>query len=1005
MALTKQAVPINFSQGLDTKSDPKQVQLGKFLALNNSVFDKQGGLVKRNGFGNITDLPNTEQTTLTTLNDNLLATGSNLYAFSQNTNQWLNQGVIQPVQLETQSLVRSSTSQTSADASVTSTGLTCLVYMDSGIAYYQVSDSNTGQQIVNRTALPATAKNPRVVLLGQYFIITFIATVSGSPHLQFIAVPTAVPSSPLAADDLSATVNTINAAYDVYVSGQTLYAGWSSTPTTVRMVAMNSILIVSAPVTITATPISKISVTAEIVGTNNVVWATYWDAATNNAHTTSYNNVSNFLINTLAPTQILTGVVVSQITSVSSNGLLTVFYETDNTYSFAPNAKTDYVSVLTVTSPGGVVSSPTVILRSVGLASKPFIKADGVIYTLVAYGETNQPTYFLIDSTGNIYMRLAYSNGGGYLTTQVLPSVSQVDDTYLIPYLIKDLLTTVNKTTDPTTPTSAVYTQTGINLAKFSINTVGQLSAQIASTLHLTGGQLWMYDGVRPVEHGFHVWPENAAVTTSTTGGSLSAQQYNYVFTYEWTDNQGNLHRSAPSIPLAVTTTGATSTNTINVPTLRLTYKLDPNPVRIVGYRWSVAQQTYYQFTSVTSPVINDTTVDSVTIVDTLADSSIIGNAILYTTGGVIENIAAPASIASALFKNRLFLVDAEDQNLLWFSKQVIEAVPVEMSDLLTIYIAPTSGAQGSTGPITALSALDDKLIIFKNTAIYYLTGIGPDNTGASNDFTDPVYITASVGCANPNSIVLMPQGIMFQSDKGIWLLGRDLNTTYVGAPVEQYNDIEVVAAKAIPGTNQVRFVLSNSITLVYDYYYGQWGTHSNVNAISATLYQGKDTYLNSYGSVYQETPSAYLDGSRAVLMSFTTSWINIAGVQGYERFYEMYLLGTYFTPFKLSMQIAYDYNTSSLQTTTITPDNYTGKWGSENQWGSGGPWGGPGNVFEARLFPQVQKCESFQVTLTEIYDPQYGGIPGEGLSLSGLNLVIGAKKGYRTQKASQSFG
>ena len=74
---------------------------------------------------------------------------------------------------------------------------------------------------------------------------------------------------------------------------------------------------------------------------------------------------------------------------------------------------------------------------------------------------------------------------------------------------------------------------------------------------------------------------------------------------------------------------------------------------------------------------------------------------------------------------------------------------------------------------------MDDKLIIFKKDAIYYITGTGPDNTGANGTFSDATFITSTVGCANPSSIVLMPNGIMFQSDKGIWLLDRQLGTTY----------------------------------------------------------------------------------------------------------------------------------------------------------------------------------------------------------------------------------
>ena len=165
-----------------------------------------------------------------------------------------------------------------------------------------------------------------------------------------------------------------------------------------------------------------------------------------------------------------------------------------------------------------------------------------------------------------------------------------------------------------------------------------------------------------------------------------------------------------------MTTTGTgTGFITLVVPPATATMK---QSVRIVGYRWSVAQQVYYQFTSVTSPVISNPNA-IMTITDTLADNQIVGNTILYTTGGVVEDIAAPAVKHSCLFKNRLFVIDAEDQNVLWFSKQVIEATPVEMSDLLTLYVAPTTGSQGSTGPMQCLSAMDDKLIIFKKNAIY----------------------------------------------------------------------------------------------------------------------------------------------------------------------------------------------------------------------------------------------------------------------------------------------
>lgn len=1012
MALQKQPISINFQKGLDLKSDPFQLPIGNFLTLVNSVFTTTGRLTKRNGFANITTLPNVNQTTLTTLNDNLIATGSNLYAYSADTNTWLNQGLIQPVQLSVQPLIRASTAQTSPDTAISSKGLTCLVYMDSGSAYYNVTDSNTGQQIVQRTALPTESLSPRTFLVGTYFIVTYI---DASNALMFVAIPTANPSAPLPPILISATSNLSSptAGYDGYSTNNTLFVAWGAADGTVKVAYVQSNLSVSGATSTAASTASLMSVTADTIGLR--VWVSWVDTAGLHGFAASF---SYALVPLTAKTALFTSTsVVNEITSVAVNGLASIFYQTRNFYSYASTTRTDFLSKVTITN-AAVVTSPAVFLRSVGLASKSFIAASGTIFMLAEYGSTtnassvnntNQPSYFLIDSIGNIYMRLAYSNGGGYEPTQVLPTVTLLNSTYLFPYLITDFLTTVNKTTNPPagTPSNAIYTQTGINLAKITLNDSQQHSNEIAGALHLTGGQLWEYDGIKPVEHGFQVWPENVATTTATGAGSIAAGTYNYVFTYEWTDQAGNLHRSAPSIPVTQVTTTASSTNTINVPTLRLTYKVSPNPVRIVGYRWSVAQPVYYQFTSITTPTINDTTIDSVAFTDTKSDLQILGQTLLYTTGGVVEDIAAPASIASALFSNRLFLIDAEDPNLLWYSKQVIENVPVEMSDLLTLFIAPTAGAQGSTGPMTALSAMDDKLIIFKKDAIYYINGAGPDNTGANSTFSDPIFITATVGCANPNSVVLIPMGIMFQSDKGIWLLGRDLSTNYIGAPVEGFNSNTVMSATAIPGTNQVRFILNDRTTLMYDYFFAQWSTHTNLNAISATLYQGEHTYLNSYGKVFQETPGMYRDGATPVLMSLTTSWINVAGLQGYERFYFGYLLGTYLSPFKLNVQLAYDYNPSATQSIIVTPSQAPSTWGSEAQWGTGSAWGGSenGNVFEARFFPSRQKTEAFQVSIQEQFDPSFSTSVGEGLTLSGLTLIVGIKRGYRTNAAKRSFG
>lgn len=1002
MALQKQTMEINFAQGLDTKIDPWQIQPGKFLQLQNSVFDKIGQLKKRNGFGRLPDLPDETSVFATTFNGNLTAIGGNLSAFIKGSNSWVTKGTIRPVELSTLPLVRTNTNQIQTDSVTASNGLTCVVYTDVGSSTtykYAVIDSNTGQYIVNPINIPGVGVtgSARVFLLGSYFVIVFTNVITATNHLQYIAINILQPTIVTANTDISATYaphSTV--AFDGVVINNTLFIAYNGSDGggAIRINRLDSTLLLSAPVVFAGHSATMMSVAGDITQSTPVIYVSFFDGT--NGWTLAVNQI---LATVFAPIQIITAEPVLNITSSAQNGSCEIFYEDENAYSYDAGLFTNFISKVNI-DVLGVVGPSSIVIRSLGLASKSFI-VNGIIYFVGVYSTDFQPTYFVVDMDGNIVAKLAYSNGGQYYILG-LPFVGVSGSIAMFAYFFKDLTEAINRNQGAANVTG-VYSQTGINLATINITTDNILSSEIGGSLQLTGGFLWMYDGVMPVENGFFVWPDAVEATTSTTGGNLADQQYYYQVTYEWNDNSGNIHRSAPSLPIGVVTSGGgTSSNTIDIPTLRLTYK---DQVRIVIYRWSTAQQTYYQITSLTTPIYNDKTIDSVQFVDTQSDADILGNNILYTTGGVIENISPPATNSVFLAKSRLFLIDAEDQNLLWYSKQVIENTPVEMSDLFTIYVAPTTGAQGSTGPTLCGSAMDDKVILFKKDAIYYFNGTGPDNTGANNDFSEPTFITSTVGCANQKSIVFIPQGLMFQSDKGIWLLERGLGTKYIGAPVEQFNQFTVLSAINVPGTNQVRFTLSNGVTLMYDYYVDQWGTFNNIPAISSTLYEELHTYINNLGQVFQENPGSYLDGSNPVIMSFQTGWFSFAGIQGFQRAYWFLLLGQYYSPHKLQVVLAYNYDPAIYQTLYVSPLNFSPDWGGDATWGASSPWGGPSAIEQNRIFFDIQKCESFQISITEAYDSSFGVIPGAGLTLTGLNLIYGLKRAYTTTNANQNVG
>ncbi len=1076
MSLQKNNLPINFLKGLDEKSDPFQVAPGNFLALSNSIFTKGGLLQKRNGFIELAALPD-DASFLTTFNGNLTAVGSTLQAYAAGSNTWVNKGALQPLSLKTLPIVRSSTAQTQADAAVSSNGLVCVAYTDqiptagSNVATYKYSvlDATTGQALIDPTVISGATTAPRAFAVGKYFLVVYGAA---SNNLKYIAINITTLAVGSAVTVSSAFEAGSFIGFNGVTANNSLYLAWRgiSAGNIGHVTYIDSTLTQHGVVTFSSRHVETITLCADITTSTPTIWIISYEHSTGPTVQGVFARAYSPALVAISTSTATTTSSAFNTAATASDGICTVFYEVPATYSYDSSIATDYINKSICVIAGGI-GTESLVGRGLGIASNAFTDSAGTPYLLAAYQSAYQPTYFVIDSLGNIAGKLAYSNGGGYVSIGSVPNPTKIGDTVYFPFLYKDLIQSVNKTQGLTNSTG-VYSQTGVNLATVELNTSAVTTSEIGSALNISGGFLWQYDGVNPVEQGFFLWPESIEATGSSTSGSMTAQEYFYQVTYEWAGNSGNVERSAPSIPLsftiltppatvtglrtsgspiitgiastallqvgqAISGTGipgstfilsvdsgtqitmtanassgsATSTvitpitatsATINIPTLRVTYK---DNVKIVVYRWSVGQQSYYQTTSLTIPTLNDKTTDSVAFVDTHSDAQILGNNIIYTNGGVIENISAPATDVTTLFKSRLILVDAEDRNLLWYSKQVIEATPVEMSDLFTIYVAPTIGAQGNSGPISALGAMDDKLIIFKADAIYYIAGDGPDNTGANSTFTEPQFITGTVGCSNQHSIVMTPDGLMFQSDKGIWLLDRSLQTHYIGAPVEGSNTATVEGALTIPGTNQVRFTLDNGSTLMYDYFWKQWGSFSGIPGVSSTLFEGMHTFINEFGQVFQENPGSYQDGARPVLMSFKTGWINLMGLQGLERAYYFYLLGTYLSPHKLAIGIAYDYAPTASQTFVISPDNYAGPWGAESVWGGGGPWGGPGSLEQWRVFMQQQKCQAFQITLTEIYDSSIGVAPGAGFTLSGLNLVVGAKKSYPTLRPARSAG
>lgn len=1092
----KQPVQINFSGGIDTKTDPKQVILAKFLTLKNSIFDTLGLLRKRNGYeslgtGILSQLSYSFQAFSTNiiagsfiskyLSELVMGDGKNFYSYSDSDDKWVYKGRLENCSTSLESIYQNQYNNVTADCAInTATGYALYAWESwnaptsgngtadprvngtlQGVGY-SLRDSSTKQEIFI-ASLSATTSRPRCVAIGNFLYLIYFD--SNDNKLHYIAVTSA---GGAAAVDLVTNINTTLPNYDVLVNNSLVYVGYNGTGSTVKVASFSSAMASVASVSKAEVASNGIGIFAD---TSNNIWVAY-----NNASATKAFIMDSTLVTTvLAATTVDSGATASGVQNVTgiydgtrgiifydqpglpvlgqqpSDTTLTVtssmytqpavnasvsvpfnndpsllnrqlIFITTGGYYFvkgltasvadsidiinlgysgnaAPttviatakavfpaygysNAVVNY-NTLTV---GGSAGTAAPYLKSVALASRAFLQG-GLAHVVVAHDAKLQPTFFLTSlfnmsanapvNIANITAKMCPSSASGIPRASVLPNPSlDADSVYNI------ALSQWAVVTEQTQSNIQILSHLNGVVSSAIDLTPSKVSRQeLGNVLNVGSGAIQIYDGQNVSEQGFHIYPENiTGVVSGSVDAFLGAGTYGYQVVYQWIDAQGQIYQSAPNPVLSFVTTGINNKITLTIPTLRVTSK---SSVTIAIFRTVADGSIYYRLdTEYTAyPINNAPLSDSITFVDVTGDNNILGNPQLYTTAEV-RDIGPPASSVLSNYKNRLTLVPSENPFSFWYSKQYVAgATPgntfgIEMSDLFIQNVGTVGGE------LTCVANLDDKNILFKETSIYYMLGTGPSPSGANNDFTDPIFVTSDCGLVDVTSVVIMPLGLMFKSEKGIFLLDRNLQASYIGAEVESYNSSAVLSAQLIPKSNQVRFLLEGGVMLMYDYFVKQWAVFETLSGISDVIHNNLQVYLDSSGVAHRETPAVYLDGASPVLMSFTTSWVKLAGLQGYQRAFFFYLLAEYLSAHKLSLAISYNFSSSVTQTTVITPNAAS----SLENW---------------RVFLAQQRCQSFQIALTEVYT----GTPGAGFTMSGLNLIVGVKSGWRTISASQSAG
>ena len=1000
MALQRQTISIPISDGLDTKTDSKQVTEGKALVLENARFQKTGKLSKR--FGQTKLSVSTSENNLDTYNlkaivsDNeYLAVQSDegVFGFSYGEDNWQKQnsyggGANAKINFIAKNhLAHHMTDQDTTDDGQF-TAFICAQVSTSSAPYVLSSYSITLKD--NTTGLIKTANFSggfnypfcRVICVkvsGQvkihvfYYDGTNIVRQILDDTLDFGVSSTIITSFPIN------NVTPIFSQFDVCKNNTTIFFVKASSNST-------SLVLKSFDYSGTALNSVSYTMTNQLGANNRGLNCIY---ANNKLHIAWTGNLSVVLLGrnenlttSVAEYKITTTVQpyevsICGVTTGASTNIFVAWNESSITTNTISN-KIGHVEVAYTTTYTPLSSfSETSRLR---LSSQLFninekiytIASEFDVISAVNYPQNN--SYFLFNISENIIAQtlspaLSYS-----MSDLCLPKVTNLSN------VVKTNIRRFNSL-DRDVPTT--YDSQSEFTLDFNYSYRDNTRVRVGDRFYLCNGSLIEMDKSSPHENGFQFTPSFITATkiAGTTNPDLNGKTFSYCAIYEFYDSEGNITRSAPSY---ITSSGLIGTGigeirvavASPVGSLKYNQSTGRQPVAVI-YRTANIGSVFYRLGEL--PVLNDGSIFGF-FTDITSDSSLVKAQSLYTTGDVLQNDPAPSSNFCFSGGNRIFLGGLEEKDELAYSKQQLFGESVNFSDLFRIRVS--SGSLSDKTPISAGGYMDGKIIIFRNQSIYFSQGDGPNEVGVG-EFSSPEIISSDVGCTDPKSVLNTPMGLMFKSRKGIYLLDRGMTVQYIGAPVEDFNTYNVVASALSDKFNEARFYLSNGICLVYNYLFQTWSTITSQTSYDADIWQGSPVIVKN-NSIYKEIEGLYTDGTASsyYAMKFVSPWLKLGNIQGYQRVYQLWILGDYKSAHTLKCKVYVDYEETVFEEYDLSYDSSSS----------------PQYQFQISL--PIQKVESMKF---EIYDASQSGT-GESFDLSSIQVEVGMKAGGYKLAANKSF-
>lgn len=412
---------------------------------------------------------------------------------------------------------------------------------------------------------------------------------------------------------------------------------------------------------------------------------------------------------------------------------------------------------------------------------------------------------------------------------------------------------------------------------------------------HFGGSRPCQFDGERFVEHGFMFAPDQIAYSDSGTSG-VPAGDYQYVAIYKWTDRHGNVHRSAPSLPVSVSLLSAKNV-TLYVETLpfswRHDYALNESLLSVEVYRTTDGGTLFHHLGDAQNVWVSQMDSGSGypigvnTFVDTATDASILANPTLYTDSGELEEFSPPVGNAIARHGGRIWVAGGKRA---YYSKTLLQGYAPGFS--------PTSYVEFNE-EVTALASLGGSLVAFHEHGSWVIWGDGPDRLGVGQ-FNRPQETASEMGCPNAlggqRSVLSTDVGVVFRSHRGIAVMTDSGSAQVISHPIEDLLATYpiVTSATHVEDDQKVKFTLcaSESRTsagrvVVWDYRHNIWSYED----VPGTGLAGGVIWEGAYGFCFAAGLSVqghtYLDHAETYYLSrIRTKPLYPAGPDGEARCY-----------------------------------------------------------------------------------------------------------------------